>query len=1032
MTEGLCKALTRAVLALALLAPVTLAAQATGAVRGEVMDAVTGQPLVGAQVQVVGTRLGSLTNAEGGFLLLNVPVGEQTLRVTFIGYQSADETVTVQAGGTAAIEFSMTQSAIALDEIIVTGTAGRTEKRSMGNTVSTIQAEDLTAQTHVSNVSEMLTARTPGVTLMNTSGQVGTSARVRVRGAGSISAGLEPVYYVDGVRVRSGVNDGYSTSNGVVQGTTPLDAINPNDIQSIEVIKGPAAATLYGAEAAGGVIQIITKKGNSGGDVQWTAQMETGSTEWALDMPTNYTLCTVPADAATLGMSESQFNSNFGERIGSSSWPGCDAFTGSEPLSERLLTDQPVLRDPQALRTGNLWGVYLSGRGGGENYNFYISGDRNSEEGVYYNNYSERTAGRANFGFVPSENLNINLNTSYTRTEVQMPIANNGSNGILRNGFRGRPGRASSDWGEAGIGWHGFIPEVSNQYDNTTYTERTILALTTNYEPFAWFQNRLTVGMDKIDRVNEVFFAQDTTGQSPWGSDAASGSIDRYLPVDHLWTVDYQGTISTEINEDLTSNFSGGLQMAKRTRDWNEVNGWGLLSNSLNIVGAAENVTADQGYEEQTSLGFFFQEQMGWKDRLFGTLALRIDDNTAFGQDFELVYYPKASVSWVISEESFFALPAVEDLKLRAAWGMAGNAPGPGQADRTFQPGQLALGDAVVNRVYGSEYGNSELKAETGQEFEIGFDASFLDGRLGAEFTYYNQRTKDALIEVPDPPSSGFSGVHLENIGEIANSGIELLLTGSPIYRRNVQWDATLTVATNSNELISFGTGSIQEISFGSFATNQKHIEGYPLGGYWVVDVERDENGVPVIRDNDGIIVSDPADGDVTLLPDSMAEYLGPALPTLEVGFSSTLTLFNNLRLYGLLDYKGGNYMWCAICSIRSRINRNTEEINDPDTDPAERLVWYSRATAQHMEEADFIKLRELSATYTIPSSWAQRFGASQASITLSGRNLWMWTKYFDGFDPEVVFNSRTDFTSADYASTPMTRRLVASVRFVF
>jgi TonB-dependent SusC/RagA subfamily outer membrane receptor len=841
------------------------------------------------------------------------------------------------------------------------------------------------------------------------------------------------------VRVRSGVADGYSTSNGVVQGTTPLDAINPNDIASIEVIKGPAAATLYGAEAAGGVIQIITKKGSSGGGVQWTAQLETGQSEWALDMPTNYTLCTTAGDEATLGMSTSQFNSNFGDRINSSSWPGCSGFSASQPLSERVLTDQPVLRDPFALRTGDVWGAYLSGRGGGENYNFYISGDKNSEEGVYFNNYSERTSGRANFGFVPTENLNINLNTSYTRTEVQMPIANNGSNGILRNGFRGRPGRRSSDWNDVdtngdgipdGTGWHGFIPEVSNQYNNITDTERTILALTTSFTPFEWFQNRLTVGMDKIDRINEVFFAQDTTGQAPWGSDAASGSVDRYLPVDHLWTADYQGTISTEINEDLSSAFSAGAQLAKRSRDWNEVNGWGLLSDKLNIVGAAENVSADQGYSESTSLGFFFQEQLGWRDRVFGTVALRIDDNTAFGQDFELVYYPKASVSWVISDEPFFTLPFVQDMKLRAAFGMAGNAPGAGQADRTFQPGQLAMGDVVVNRVFGSEYGNSDLKAETGQEFEIGFDASMLDGRLGAEFTYYNQRTKDALISVPDPPSSGFSGTHLENIGEIANSGIELLLTGSPVYSRNIQWDATLTLATNNNELIDFGTESIEEIAFGSFATNQKHIEGYPLGGFWAQDVERDAQGNPIIYDDAGNVVSDPADGEVRLEDD--LEYLGPSLPTREIGFSSTLTLFNNLRLYGHLDYKGGNYMWCAICSIRSRINRNTAEINDPGYDPAERLVWYSLATRQHMEQADFIKLRELSATYTLPGAWAQRFGASQASFTLSGRNLWMWTKYFEGLDPEVVFNSESNFTSADYASTPMTRRLMASVRFVF
>jgi hypothetical protein len=386
----------------------------------------------------------------------------------------------------------------------------------------------------------------------------------------------------------------------------------------------------------------------------------------------------------------------------------------------------------------------------------------------------------------------------------------------------------------------------------------------------------------------------------------------------------------------------------------------------------------------------------------------------------------------VISDEDFFNVSWIDDLKLRSAWGMAGNAPGPGQADRTFSPGQTAVDGAVVNRFTTNEYGNPNLKAETGSEFELGFDASLLNGRLGAEFTYYNQHTKDALVSVPDPPSSGFTGSHLANIGEISNSGIEVLLTGTPVYTRNVQWDASLTLATNHNKLVSFGTDQIQEIAFGAFADVNKHKEGYPLGSIWSRDVERDSNGRPVIRDSGGNIVSDAALGSVTVLPDSMVQYVGPPLPTREIGLSNTITLFNNVRVFANLDYKGGNYQWCAICSIRSRSNRNNWEVNDPNMDPAERLAWYSLQTKTHIKPADYLKLRELSVTVSLPNEWAQRFNAQSASVTLSGHNLWMWTKYFDGYDPEVAFYSRNNFDSNDYASTPMTRRLMASVRFVF
>jgi TonB-linked SusC/RagA family outer membrane protein len=1010
----------------------TLAAQATGTIRGAVQDAVTGRSLTGAQISIAGTSLGALSNDQGQFLLLNVPAGTHTVRVLFIGYKSEEQTLEVPAGQTVTVQFLLGQTAINLDEIIVTGTAGATERRALGNSATRLNTENIVNDANLQTVNELLTGRAPGVSLTNQSGQVGTSARVRIRGAGSLNAGLDPVYYVDGVRVTADVADGYSTSNGVVQGTSPLDAIPPNDIESIEVIKGPAAATLYGAQAAGGVIQIITKKGRAGEGVRFTAELQAGQNDWHLEQPMNYTLCTVSADAAALGMSASQFNSNYGNRIGSSSWPGCSGYTADMPLAQRMLTDQPARRDPKALRTGAASGGNVSVRGGGENYNFYISAEKSNEEGVYFNNFSNRTGGRMNFSVIPSEKINFNVASSYTRTHVQQPISNNGSNGILRNAFRGRPGHSNSTWGEDGIGWHGFIPEISNQYDNQTFTERTILSVTTNYHPFEWFENKLTLGMDKNDRINQVFYAQDTTGVAPWGEDAASGEIERYLPVDHLWTLDYTGTVNKPLTENIGSRFSAGMQVIASQREYHEVVGWGLVTDKINVVSAAANVQAYQGFREQTSLGFFGQEQMDWQNRIFWTVALRVDDNTAFGQDFSLVYYPKASASWVISDERFFDVSWVNDLKLRAAFGMAGNAPGPGQADRTFSPSQTAVDGTVVNRVVTNEYGNPDLKAETGSEWEAGFDASLLDGRMGVEFTYYNQHTKDALVSVPDPPSSGFTGSHLENIGEIANNGLELLLTGTPVYTRNIQWDASLSVSTNHNKLVSFGTDQIKEISFGAFADVNKHKEGYPLGSIWSIDVERDANGNPVIRDSGGNVVTDPSQGGVTVLQVSDQQYVGPPLPTREIGLSNTITLFNNVRVFANLDYKGGNYQWCAICSIRARSNRNSWEVNDPNMDPAERLVWYSLQTKTHIAPADYIKLRELSVTFSLPNAWAQKFNASQASLTLSGHNLWMWTKYFEGYDPEVTFYSRNNFDSTDYASTPMTRRLMASMRFVF
>lgn len=989
-----------ALAALTLALPAALEAQ-TGSIRGEVVDAITQRPIVGAQIEIVDSRQGGLTNTSGQYLILNVPVGDHEVRIQFIGFATASQTVSVSSGEAGVANFQLAQAALQLDQIVVTGTARGTEARSVGNTVSTIAAAEIVEIAPISTVQQLLTARTPGLTLTSNSGQAGASSKLRIRGAGSLAAGLEPVVYVDGVRMKSGTQGGLDVGWGGAQGTDALDFLNPNDIESIETIKGPAASTLYGADAAGGVIQIITKKGRAGSGLVWNASLETGYNEWALDTPTNYWRCTASNIASP------------------DVYPGCAGVP-----ENTVLTDDPVKRHPMALRQNeggtdsyaDLSTFNLSARGGGEAFNYYLSFEKGGEEGVYYNNFRNRTSGRANFGFTPTERFSAAVNVGYARTHVRMPFANNSSNSILRNGFRGRPG-SSAPWEE---GFRGFGPTLANQYDNQTEAERTTIGMTFNYQPWDWFTNRLTVGMDKQDRSNSEVYEIDTTGAQPWGATAANGRVQRDLPIDHFWTLDYNGTVGTDITSDLNSSLSFGMQLTREQFSSHYVEGQGFVANNLNLIGTAATTLASQGFVEQTSLGVYVQEQAAWRNRLYGTVAVRVDDNSAFGSDFSLVVYPKASLSYIISDEDFFDLPYVDELKLRTAWGQAGKAPDPFTADRAFAPDVTVVGDAAVNQLSTASYGNPDLKAETGTELEIGFDASFMNGRMALEATYYNQRTTDALIQIPDPPSSGFSGSHFVNIGEIANSGFEVLFTGSPVYTRDFQWDASLSLYTNGNELVSFG-GLIDEIAFGAFAQVHKHIEGYPLGGYWYVDVQRDASGNPALDANGNAVVD--FDNEV---------FLGPQLPTRELAFSNTFTLLGNLRVFAQLDYKGGNHQWCAICSIRNRIDRNSWEVNDPDASPAERAVWLSRQTKTHLFPADLIKFREIALSYTLPTNLSNAFRADRATVTLSGRNIWMWTKYGGTSDPEVTFYSTREFNELDYASTPMTRRFSASIAMQF
>ena len=965
--------------------------QQRGAVSGTVVRGATGEPLEHATVVVVGQRHSAIVGADGQFRLDGLTGDSVTVRAMLIGYKPAEQRVAV---GASDVRFTLQIATLQLDEIVITGTAGVTQKRAIGNAVSTIKAEQLVEKAPISNVSELLQGRTPGLSLMSGAGTVGTNANVRIRGAGSLNAGNRPVFYLDGVRIGSDGQSGFSVSG---QSTSALDAVNPEDIESIEVIKGPAAATLYGADAAGGVVQIITKKGSRGDQaIQWSAKVLSGRSNWALEIPTNYALCTTA-------------------RIADPKWVGCAGMDPNAPAQSRVLSQSPLRENPNALRQGNDLSYNLSARGGSDRYSFYLGGEREKQEGVFYNNFFNRTSGRGNFTVNPRDNLDLAFSLGYTRTQTRLPLNDNASNGLLRNGMRGLPGLQ----GPFAVGWRGLSPTEVNLYNNQTAGERFVVGLTTSYRPFSWLQNRLTVGLDMNSRLNTLFYGIDTTGKAPYGATNATGFIGQYAPETHNWTLDYAGTITNQLPRELVSSFSAGVQVNAYRFHSVQANGEGLLSDNTRLVSSAAVTHGFEDFSEQNSAGFFVQEQMGWKDRRFVTAAVRVDDNSAFGQDFSLVIYPKLSGSWVISEEPFFSVPHLDQLRLRAAFGEAGNSPAPFSADRTYEAVAVVQQDGTVIPALRSDaYGNTNLKAETGREIELGFDASFLANRLALDVTYYNKRTNDALVSVPVPPSSGFGGNQLQNVGTISNTGLEANLTGTLVQRSNVAWDLGLVASTNHNKLLSFGTRT-EPIIFGSFDDVQEHHEGYPLAGYW---------GHEAVRNADGSLAHNET-GRV-VLEDSL-RYIGPSTPTLEMGLTNTVTLWKNLRLYAFLDYKGGYYMWNAGDYIRNKNDQNAWAVVNPDADPQRVEYLQSGVTTPFITPADFIKLREISVTYSLPTSFAGRVGAKGLSVSVSGRNLGIWTRY-SGADPELNFSGDATFSRSDYMSVPMIRRFLASVNVTF
>lgn len=1008
--------------------PQGLKAQAVGTIRGRVIEAASRQPVADAQVNVVGTTLGAITNAAGEYVIVNVPAGEHQLRLRRIGFRAEERRVSVNSGSTVNADFALSASATQLEQVVVTGTTGAVERRTVGNSITQVGVAELTERNSIMSVSEVLQGKTPGVAVLPGSGAVGTAGEIRIRGAGSTS-GYNPVVLIDGIRYNISDLGGFSATGGGTAGlaqsaqvTSALNWLNPNDIESIEVIKGPAASTLYGAEAANGVIQIITKKGSRGQQqLRWGFRAERGQNEWVLRPQDNYTTCDQVKMDATVSATDL-----------SPLWPGCQGL----PLNT-IITGNPMMDDPRALRVGDLTRLSMTVRGGGDRYSLYLSGDRDIDQGVFYNNDVNRTSVRSNFSFNPNDQSDFALTTNWQNGRIRLPIQDESANGLLLSALRGFPGRVSL-LGPGNEGWRTIAPDPANKYRNFTNSSRLTIGGTANYRPFEWFRNRVTLGIDNTTTQAQVLFLPNeiAAAQDP---DAASGANLRRTPTARLMTLNYNGDLVFQVRPDLHSTTSIGAQVVSDQRTRLDATGIGLGAPDVTLVNLAQRTTGGETYSEDNSVGYYVQQQFGFKERLYVTAAVRADDHSSFGENFDLIVYPKFSLSYILSDEpaaqGFVQALRLNSLKLRAAWGQAGRAPSAYSAPQTYTVDRVTLGAITGSAARTSAFGNPDLKPEKGEEIELGFEASAFNDRIGADFTYYNKTTSDMLQAVSVAPSTGFISSRLTNLGEVTNKGIELSLFGTPIDQINFRWETRLNVATNKNELVNFGIpGKVLETPGGqAYGAVQQHRVGYPLGGFWVT---------PPQRNSDGSAALTPAGAAIFNPGDTARRYIGPSTPTREIGFSNTFTVFRNFRVYSLFDMKGGNYVFNLQERNRCQASDNCWRTNNPrarfpqtaaDSILFKELAVYrnSSVSPEWIQKGDFIKLREISLTYDVPRDIVARFGAEALSVVLSGRNLALWSDY-EGTDPEVNSYGGRNFVRIDAYAAPMTRRLSAAINLTY
>jgi TonB-linked SusC/RagA family outer membrane protein len=987
-------AATLLIAALLLVSASTLRAQ-EGTISGVVVDGSTLQPLANAQVGIDKTSVGTVTDAQGRFRLTRVPGADAVVTVSMIGFRAFKEQVRV---GATNLRLGLTLAPVELNQIVITGTAGVAQKRSVGNSVGQIDAARTQAIAPASTAANLLNGRVAGVVLTPGTGMVGSGPRIKIRGSNSFSLSDQPLIYIDGIRVDNDVSVG-PRAQGTSSVISRLNDINPEDIDSFEIIKGPAAATLYGTEAANGVIQIITKKGRVDGAPRADFSMRMGTSWWMnpqATMPINY---------------------------------------GIDPTTKQIVSWD-------AIATENANGTPLWKNGAIQSYNanlsggsgttrYYIAGGFDKQDGIESINNLQRFTTRANLGLHPSNKLNASISLGYVQSKTNLPVEGSSGRGLLVNAVFGTPLFLNTPK-------RGFLtapPEVlhSPDFRSSEALRRFTQSAQLTFDAFPWLSQRLSLGLDLTGEEDQALTKRDDALVAFFSASTALGSKTTTRHDVTYSTVDYTATAKEKIGANYTGASSVGVQYYRRRDQFVTATGREFPAPNLETVLATAITTGSDDFYSNTTLGVFAQQQFGWRDLAFLTGAVRVDNNSAFGSNFDFVVYPKLSGTYVISDQLGWNSKLVKTLKLRAAYGQSGQQPRSFAALRTYQPVTAGNSTSAVTPQF---VGNPDLAPERGAELEGGFEAGLLDERVGVDFTFYYRKTKDAILEKATAPSLGFPGTQFVNAGAIQNKGVELQLKALAVNSRTLNLEFNANLSKNSNKVLNLGGDQYFNVvedgtGFITPLASQRHQVGYALGAWWgkeVVGATVGSNGIAT-----NLMCTSGNGGAPVACADAPIIMLGSATPTFEGSLSSTASFRGRIRLYALVDFKHGMMTFNNTQGYRCQTRLTCIENVDPlHSDPVRVAVAQSNRTYwnSYLQNSSFAKLREVSLAYTLPESLVRRFSASGGSITFSGRNLHTFTSY-PGLDPEADFLSN-QFTRTEQTNVPPLSQFTSTVRLTF
>lgn len=1029
-------------LALAAPSPRGLQAQQTGTIIGRVTDAASGAPVQQANVTIAGTPLGTVTGDDGRFALRNLNTGPVEVVVSRIGYTAVRRAATVQPNTSITVDVTISQAATSLQAVVTTVT-GQQRKVELANTTAQIAVAEKIAELPVSTMGQVLAGRAAGVQVVS-QGVTGGGSRIRIRGTASLSLSNDPIVVIDGVRAVSTTNSSAIGVGG--SGPSRLDDINPDEIENIEVIKGPSAATLYGTEAANGVIVITTKRGRAG-RTRYSLYSENGLINdprkgsypelWSLwgktaAAPTTSRICTL---ANTLPTATG----------GAPTCATVDTLSHGNVLNIDSLT-------PIDQGNRSQYGLQISG--GTDRVQFFVSGETENELGIYKMPVTEqnRLLRVRGLSALPSNqirpsalgrnSLRANLNTQlgskffaqvssgFVNSITRFPQNEDNSTGLMVDALGGqwRQDLTGEIIGTDTTKLKGYRSYPMGDILSVTTTQginRFINSASAQYNPFSWLNTRATVGIDYTARQDKSF---NRVGEGPNESTIRPGNVSNQRTEINQQTVDVGGTGSFSPMSWMQSKTSVGMQYIRNYVARTGATGIGLPPGILTVSAAATRSSTEQTDEKRT-LGYYVEEQLSFNDRVFLTGGVRRDAASAFGDDFRAVFYPKFGASWLISEEGFFPKPSyLNTFRLRATYGASGNLPNALDALRYYSPltsTTISGGDAPAVAL--SALGNQNLKPEFSAETEAGFDLTLFSSRTNLELTYYNKETSDAIIQRTVAPSLAGIASRLENIGDIRNSGFEIVFNQRLFDRQAFAADFTLTGSSNRNKFIKNTAGV--PLFTGNRST-QRNEPGYPLFGLWSRTYTYND------RNGDGIIAYYTDTSKTELFFSDSSQYIGPSFPTRELAFSPTVELFNrNLRISGQVDYKGGYKKFNNTHRHQCQGGASCRGLYDKSAslqEQADAIATNVRGEFFGMyEDGDFVRFRELSVSYQFPQRWARAVRAERFNVTLTGRNLGISTNY-TGVDPEAAASSSDQRGNEEYFATPPMRYLTLRFGFNF